>query len=85
MIFISAPPVRVPFTDQDGLPVEWTQWIAKLEELFNLIQRTGTTAQRPALAPFVGFMYFDTTVNRPIWAKTITTSTVWVYSDGSAA
>lgn len=82
MNYLSAPPTRVSFTDQEGLPAEWTQFFTKLEELFNDLQATGTTAQRPAVAPFVGFMFFDTTVGKPIWAKTQTT---WVYADGTAA
>lgn len=82
MIFLPPPPTRVPFTDENGLPDLWTSWFSALEITFNNQQRTGTTAQRPNPAPFVGFMYFDTTINKPIWAKTATT---WVYADGSAA
>lgn len=82
MNYLSAPPSRVAFTEQEGLPAEWTLFFTKLEELFNELLQTGTTAQRPAKSPFIGFMYFDTTLNRPIWART---STTWVYSDGTAA
>lgn len=57
-------------------------WFYKLVSAFNNLQATGTTAQRPNPAPFVGFRYFDTTLNRPIWAKTLT---AYVFADGTNA
>jgi hypothetical protein len=81
MNYLSAPPIRRAFTDSDGRPAEWTEFFAQLEDLFNDLQRTGTTAQRPVPAPFVGFPMYDTTLNKPIWAKT---STVWVDATGAA-
>ena len=83
MNYITPPPARTPFMNAQGGPEgAWTQWISMLEQLFNKLQGTGTTAQRPNPSPFIGFMYYDTTINKPIWAKTVTT---WVYSDGTAA
>lgn len=86
MNYLSAPPVRKSLIDGNGkpveLPVEWVRFFTQLEELFNNLQRTGTTAQRPNPAPFVGFMHFDTTLGKPIWAKT---STTWVLADGTTA
>lgn len=58
------------------------RWMQQLVNAYNKSMGTGTTAQRPNPAPFVGFMYFDTTINRPIWAKTVTQ---YVYSDGTNA
>jgi len=82
MNHISPPPIRVPFTDSNGLPGSWQAWIATLERLFNELQGSGTTAQRPDPAPFIGYMFFDTTIGQPIWADTLTT---WVLADGTAA
>jgi len=84
--FIPPPPTRIPFTEQEGLPIEWSNWMAKVEEILNHTQATGATANRPAVAPYVGYPFFDTTLGKPIWAKTITaTSTAWVLADGTAA
>lgn len=86
MNYISPPPTRSAFTDQDGLPIEWLNWVASVEQIINNVQGTGATANRPKLAPYVGYQFFDTTLNEPIWAKTITaTSTAWVLADGTAA
>ena len=83
MNHISKPPIRVPFVNEDGSPSGlWQQWISTLESLFNESQGAGTTAQRPNPAPFIGYMYFDTTIGRPIWANTLTT---WIRADGTAA
>lgn len=59
----------------EGEPLDgpkWTRWFYQLVFAFNALTATGTTAQRPANAPFPGFMYFDTTLGKPIWAKTLT-------------
>lgn len=58
------------------------RWLVQLVYAFNTLTDTGTTAQRPNPAPFIGFMYFDTTINKPIWAKT---ATQYVFSDGTNA
>ena len=50
--------------------------------LNNSIQfiESGTTANRPTTAP-IGFMYFDTTLNLPIWKAT---STTWCDATGDS-
>ena len=48
-------------------------------------KRSGTTAQRPTgSAIYVGYRYFDTTIGKPIFAKTISGDTVtWVDATGT--
>ncbi|NJN35958.1 MAG: hypothetical protein HC794_01555 [Nitrospiraceae bacterium] len=81
MNYLSAPPMRRAFTDDDGRPAEWTDFFVQLESLVNNLMRTGTTAQRPSPAPFIGFMHFDTTLGKPIWADSDTT---WVDATGAS-
>jgi hypothetical protein len=78
--YLAAPPLRRSFSDDEGRPAEWTEFFTELVRLFNDLQRTGTTAQRPVPAPFIGYMHFDTTLNIPVWAKT---STVWIDATGA--
>lgn len=80
MNYLAAAPLRRSFSDDEGRPVEWTEFFTELVRLFNDLQRTGTTAQRPVPAPFIGYMHFDTTLNIPVWAKT---STVWIDATGA--
>ena len=86
MILSDPAPTGAPVLEDRYLSLMWERWLVRFIAIVNNQQATGTTAQRPVLAPYVGFQYFDTTVNKPIWAKTITTSaTTWVYADGTAA
>jgi|CXWL01.1.fsa_nt_gi hypothetical protein len=82
MIALTPIPTNQPISTQGATDPVWVRWLTRLWTNYNNLQGTGTTAQRPNPAPFIGFMYFDTTLNKPIWAKTLTT---WVYGDGTAA
>lgn len=84
MNLVDVLPAKQSFTESEGHPPMWIQWFSQLALLFNDSQATGATAQRPLRAPFIGFPYFDTTLNRPIWAKTVTPAT-WVFADGTNA
>ena len=79
MIPIASAPINDPITNTQP---NWVRWFTFLVTAFNSLTATGTTAQRPTPAPFVGFMYFDTTLNKPVWAKT---STQYVFADGTNA
>lgn len=46
------------------------------------MQQSGTTAQRPTTNLWIGRFYFDTTLNLPIWVKTVST-VVWIKADGT--
>ena len=86
MIPIQNPPTQasVYLATQDDTSPLWIRWFESLGNAFNNLQATGTTSQRPNPAPWIGFPYFDTTINKPVWAKTIS-PTAWVYADGTAA
>lgn len=58
----------------------WVQWLTELFHAIEVLALAGTTAQRPNPAPAIGCTYFDTTLGRPIWAKTLT---VWVDASGT--
>ncbi|HWV45452.1 MAG TPA: hypothetical protein VN039_05410 [Nitrospira sp.] len=69
MILISNAPTNDPISNEQK---NWVKWFSQLVQAFNSLTATGTTDQRPNPAPFQGFMFFDTTLNKPIWAKTLT-------------
>jgi hypothetical protein len=70
---------RVP-----SLPNTDTQWQRKaaliVNQLRGAVDRAGATAERPEDA-YVGFAYFDRTLNKPIWMG----NSGWVKADGTAA
>jgi hypothetical protein len=50
--------------------------------LKDYVSTSGTTAARPTTAT-VGFSYYDTTINKPVWLKTAPST--WVDATGAAA
>ena len=87
MNYLARPPIKESFVGDEprvGHPSAWLQWFGELAVLFNQSQLTGTTAQRPDPAPYIGFQMFDTTLGKPIWAKTQTPAT-WVDATGATA
>lgn len=69
MILLSNAPTNDPIENTQR---SWVRWFTQLVQAFNSLTATGTTAERPNPAPFPGFMFFDTTLNKPIWAKNLT-------------
>lgn len=58
--------------DVDGNPTP--SWMALFTKLRNGIvwrSQAATTAQRPITGVEIGTPYYDTTLNKPIWAKTV--------------
>lgn len=82
MNYLASAPLRRSFSDDEGRPAEWTDFFTNLVTLFNDLQRTGTTAQRPVPAPFLGYMMWDSTLQKPIWAANVGTPTIWKDSAG---
>jgi hypothetical protein len=58
-------------------------WFYRLVSAFNKLTETGTTAERPNPAPFVGFMHWDTTLQIPVYATNIGPPVVWKDSAGN--
>lgn len=72
---LAPPPANLPITDQTGrLTREWSQWITELQKYAASTHGGDTTAMRPVNGVKTSDMYFDTTLNRPLWWN----GTVWV-------
>jgi hypothetical protein len=65
-----------------GFPIAWIQWLSDLAGIVNGLQKEGPTARRPVAVPYLGFFYYDTTLGKPIWAKTQAPAT-WVDATGA--
>lgn len=61
-------------------------FLASIHTWLGPVGLSGTTAQRPVNTPqnmvYIGQMYFDTTLNKPIWAKKLN-PTVWADATGA--
>lgn len=79
------PPISTPVVDiKTGMiAVQWSMWIANLWSLANSVDGSGITADRPTSGLFAGRAYFDTTLGKPIWLKSVR-PTVWVDGAGTS-
>lgn len=76
---ISPPPSQNKIAEDGGMPnSSWVEYFSVVFRSINALQQSGTTANRPTKALYVGRPYFDTTLNRPIWY----TGTNWIRADG---
>lgn len=81
---IALPPIAAAFVDGQGKATQPTsEWLMAVYRIANAVYSSGTTSQRPAKELWVGRTYFDTTLNKPIWVKTVTPSVVWVDATGA--
>lgn len=74
-------PYRDTTMNGKDLPASWMSWIGKIRLYAGSVSESGTTAQRPTSNLWVGRMFFDTTLGKPIWLKT--TAPVWVDATGA--
>ena len=61
----------------------WKPFFSSVYQLLVAMTQSGTTARRPTSFLWVGRMYFDSTLGKPIWLKS-TGPTVWVDATGAA-
>lgn len=62
----------------------WQTWLGNVYSQFLVtVGQNGTTAQRPTTNLWVNQQYFDSTLGKPIWIKSLN-PTVWVDATGSS-
>lgn len=79
-------PLNAELTAKGGaMSGPWRAWFSALFGIVKPIGVSGTTAERPIAAPnnvlYVSQGYFDTTLGKPIWIKSLN-PTVWVDATG---
>jgi hypothetical protein len=98
MATIAGPRIQMPtsmsqmftFDEQGnitGLRPEWAQFFHTVEGLLNSVSKSGPTGSRPTTSMqfrFVGMPFFDTTLGKPIFLKTASSS-AWVDATGTPA
>jgi len=78
------PPLHENMVVQGVMTPVWRNWFNVLWMATHGLDEAGTTANRPVKGLYEGKMYFDTTLGKPIWLKSVR-PTVWVLADGTAA
>lgn len=74
-----APPGPV-VANVDGVATQpWNSWASTVSAVSTAVVSSGTTSQRPTNFLYPGRIYFDTTLNKPIWYN----GTRWVDNQGN--
>jgi hypothetical protein len=70
--------------DTGNISAPWMAWVQRVHDLSLSLQRSGTTANRPISNLWIGLVYFDTTLGKPVWLKSVGPS-VWVDGVGTVS
>ena len=73
-------PVVTPATGRATDP--WQSVFNRWHSLVITLQQSGPTTQRPASQLWVGRVFFDTTLGKPVWLKSVNPD-VWVDASGA--
>ena len=61
--------------------VSWLQWFNLVHQTVTAVRQSGTTANRPDKVLWIGRQYFDTTLGRPVYVRSVKPA-VWVDAAG---
>lgn len=55
-------------TDNRGTLSQWYQsWFSSIQYYLSAVGNNGVTAKRPTTGLYVGYPFYDTTLQKPIW------------------
>lgn len=75
-------PGDLPISDGAGrVSVPWASWFTRVHAAVSALYQSGSTANRPTSMLWVGRVYMDTTLGKPVWVKSVK-PTVWVDATG---
>ena len=62
--------------------VSWLQWFNLVHQTVTAARQSGTTANRPDRLLWIGRRYFDATLGKPVYLKSVKPA-VWVDASGA--
>ena len=72
---ISQPPFQSTLVDADDrVQTPWAQWFSQLQPLLQAVVASGPTSGRPTQNLFIGYPYFDTTIDQMVYWNGV----IWV-------
>lgn len=80
--FLQGQPRNEMFDKEGRMHPAWAGWFTTAHQILQDTSSSGTTAQRPTNALYIGKPYFDTTVGATINVKSVN-PTVWVNGAGT--
>lgn len=77
----------IPITaifDESGRPTRaGAEWLSLIWIASNSVTESGTTAQRPTANLWLGRVYYDTTLSKPVFVNAVSPSVVWKDAAGT--
>lgn len=75
-------PSNNPVTTANGKASQpWLHWFNLVHLTIQALRQSGETAQRPSKGLWIGRQYFDTTLGKPVYVKSVG-PVVWVDAAG---
>ena len=72
---ISQPPVQSTLVDaNDRVQTPWAQWFSQLQPILQSVVASGPTSGRPTQNLYIGYPYFDTTIDQMVYWNGV----IWV-------
>jgi hypothetical protein len=62
---------------------EWRAWLDRLNRTMINVGSSGTSTARPTNNLYPGLCFFDTTLGKPVFVKTVGPPIVWVDATGA--
>lgn len=76
-------PSNAAMVDAGGVVTpSWLQVMNRWQDIVSSAQQSGITAQRPTSVLWIGRRYFDSTLGKPVYVKSVR-PTVWVDGVGT--
>lgn len=75
-------PNQAALDSSGGFTPIWLQWLTRIQAVCNASQESGETANRPTVGLWVGRCYYDETLNKPVYVRSVR-PTVWKDSQGT--
>lgn len=76
---LTAPPASLSATPEE------VAWLSQLARIVGASVSSGTTAQRPTTFLFLGRRYWDETLDKPVYLKSVGPPAVWVDGVGTVS
>jgi hypothetical protein len=76
------PPLTSNITTNQLVSFPWATWFNHLWTIVSALDGHGPTNKRPTTDLYIGRQYFDETLGKPVFIKSLKPTTVWVDSTG---
>lgn len=77
-------PDNSPIAGSERATLSWLQWFSRVNAFVNAGRQSGATAGRPIKVLWIGRRYYDTTLGKPVYVRSVNPA-VWVDFSGTVS